>query len=67
MTDEERAQRHAEAVKKHQQTCDAIIIRPKKEYGQAIRDAAKAAGQPLQQYIFQAIDERMERDKSSNQ
>ena len=58
----ERAKRHVEAVKKHQTQCDAITIRPKKEYGQAIREAAKAAGQSLQQYIFQAIEERIERE-----
>lgn len=43
--------------------CDYISIRPAKERGQEIRDAAQAAGQSLQGYILQACAERMERDK----
>lgn len=43
-------------------TCDYISIRPKKEIGHEIRDAAAAAGQSLQGYILQACHERMERD-----
>jgi hypothetical protein len=39
--------------------CDAINIRPIKEQGQKIREAA---GQSLQGYILQAVAERMERD-----
>ena len=42
--------------------CDRIVIQPKKEQGQEIRDAAAIAGQSLQGYILQAIAERMERD-----
>ena len=42
--------------------CDFIAIKPRKEYGREIRDAADAAGQSLQGYILQAIRERMERD-----
>lgn len=42
--------------------CDRIVIQPKKEQGQEIRDAAATAGQSLQGYILQAIAERMERD-----
>ena len=42
--------------------CDAINIRPIKEQGQKIREAAAASGQSLQGYILQAIAERMERD-----
>ena len=41
--------------------CDAINIRPIKEQGQKIREAA-AAGQSLHGYILQAVAERMERD-----
>ena len=42
--------------------CDRIVIQPKKEQGQEIRNAAATAGQSLQGYILQAIAERMERD-----
>ena len=42
---------------------DNIMIRPSKERGAKIRAAAAEAGQSLQQYILQATDERMERDK----
>ena len=43
-------------------TCDYISIRPKKEIGEKIREAAKNADQSLQGYILQAVRERMERD-----
>ena len=42
--------------------CDYISIRPLKERGEQIRQAAKLAGQSLQGYILQACAERMERD-----
>ena len=44
---------------------DNIMIRPDKEDGAAIRKAADTAGQSLQQYILQAIHERMERDNAA--
>ena len=50
------------AVKKAQAKCDAIMLRPPKEEGAAIRAAAFAAGQSTQQYVLQAARERMERD-----
>lgn len=50
------------AVKKAQSKCDAIMLRPPKEEGAAIRAAAVATGQSNQQYILQATRERMERD-----
>ena len=43
-------------------TCDYISIRPKKDKGKQIRQAAKMAGQSLQGYILQACAERMQRD-----
>lgn len=43
-------------------TCDYISIRPKKDKGEQIRQAAKMAGQSLQGYILQACSERMQRD-----
>ena len=42
---------------------DNLMIRPSKEMGAAIRAAAIAAGQSNQQYILQAVMERMQRDK----
>lgn len=38
---------------------DNITIRPEKEEGQQIRQAAANAGQSVQQYILQAIRARM--------
>lgn len=43
-------------------TCDYISIRPKKDKGEQIRQAAKMEGQSLQGYILQACAERMQRD-----
>lgn len=43
--------------------CDRIVIQPMKDHGREIRAAAAAAGQSLQGYILQAIEERMEREK----
>lgn len=43
--------------------CDRIVIQPRKEQGQEIREAATAAGQSLQGYILQAVRERMERER----
>ena len=45
--------------------CDRIVIQPRKDRGQRIRDAATAAGQSLQGYILQAIQERMDREQDS--
>lgn len=52
---------------KYNKSMDAITIRPDKHKGQLIRAAAEAAGQPLQRYIIQAVDERMERDRAAGQ
>ena len=41
---------------------DNIMIRPSKAKGADIRAAARVAGQSVQAYVLQAIDERMERD-----
>lgn len=48
------------AVLKYQQSRDNIMIRPDKEEGQRIREAAADAGQSVQAYILQAIRNRME-------
>lgn len=49
---------------RHQAKLDQIMVRPYKEEGQLIREAAKAAGKSLQGYILEAVQERMERDKN---
>ena len=43
---------------------DNIMIRPNKEDGAEIRQAATNAGQSVQGYILQAIKERMERENT---
>lgn len=45
---------------------DNIMIRPSKEEGQVIRDAAKQSGQSVQAYILQAVRERMQRESGGN-
>lgn len=52
-----------DAVKKYQEKRDAIMLRPSKEVGEAIRAAAAEAGQSVQAYILQAVSDRMDRDK----
>lgn len=41
---------------------DSITIRPSKEDGAAVRQAAAASGQSVQGYIMQACSERMQRE-----
>ena len=43
---------------------DNIMIRPSKEEGNIIRQAASNAGQSVQGYILQAIKERMKRENT---
>jgi hypothetical protein len=43
--------------------CDYIAVKPLKEKGEKIRQAAADAGMSLQGYILQAVEEKMERDK----
>lgn len=44
-------------------TLDRIVIQPKKDKGQQIRKAAAEAGQSVQQYILQAVADRMDKGK----
>lgn len=53
------------AIGRYNKKMDCITLRPSKETGQAIRAAAADAGLPLQRYIIQAVQERMERDKEA--
>ena len=62
MEDAEKRQRNKESVKEYQKKRDAIMIRPSKEDGEAIRAAARAAGVSVQKYIVQAVFEKMDRD-----
>ena len=43
---------------------DNIMIRPSKDEGTEIRQAAANVGQSVQGYILQAIKERMERENT---
>ena len=40
---------------------DAIMLRPAKETGAAIRQAAQDAGKPLQRFVLDAVLEKMGR------
>ena len=51
------------AVRKYQQSRDNIMIRPSKDIGKQIRQAAADAGQSVQQYILQAVADKMKKDK----
>lgn len=46
---------------KHNKTKDSITLRPSKEEGQQIRQAAAASGQSVQQYILDAVRQKMSR------
>ena len=41
-----------------------ILLKPYKEDGQLIREFASAAGQSVQGYILEAVQERMDREKN---
>lgn len=60
---DEKRRRQIEAVKRHQQKTDSIMLRPYLAEGQAIREAATRAGQPVSVYILDAVRERMNRDE----
>lgn len=47
---------------RYNQSKDSITIRPSKEDGAAVRQAAAAAGQSVQGYIMQACFERMQHE-----
>ena len=47
---------------KYNKSRDYFGLRPDKETGKAIRGAAAKAGQSAQQYILQAVKERMDRE-----
>lgn len=51
---------------RYNQSKDSITIRPSKEDGAEIRQAAAAAGQSVQGYILEACAEKMERENHDN-
>lgn len=51
------------AVSAYQKRQDNIMIRPSKEEGAQIRQAAADAGQSVQAYILEAIRNRMQKDQ----
>lgn len=53
---------HNRASAKWNASRDNIMIRPTKDHGRRIREAAAAAGQSVQQYVLEAVDARMERE-----
>lgn len=55
---------NAEAVKKHHAKLDEIKVRPYREEGARIRQAAERAGESVQGYILEAVRERMSREES---
>ena len=51
------------AVYNYQKSRDNIMIRPTKDHGQRIREAAAAAGESVQGYILKAVRQRREREQ----
>lgn len=49
----------SERVKKSQEKCDAIMLRPPLAVGKKIRQAAADAGQSVSGYILEAVQNRM--------
>lgn len=47
---------------KYNRSRDNIMIRPDKETGAKIRQAAEDAGQSVQQYILQAVADKMKKE-----
>ena len=62
----EKREKNKAAVKEYQKNRDAIMLRPSKEDGETIRNAARDSGQSVQAYILQAVRERMQRESGGN-
>lgn len=54
---------NTEAVKKYQSKRDAIMLRPSKEDGQAVREAAAAFGMSTQAFAMKAMFEYIKNHK----
>lgn len=55
---------HTRASVKYNKGRDNIMIRPTKEEGQKIRQAAADAGQSVQQYILDTLRKRREAEEA---
>ena len=55
---------HKRASKKWNESRDNIMIRPSKDEGQQIRQAAAEAGQSVQAYILEAVCQRSQLRRS---
>ncbi len=53
---------HKKASYKYNSSRDNIMLRPEKDEGQEIRAAAARAGESLQNYILEAVRQRMEKE-----
>lgn len=53
---------HKRASNKWNGSRDNIMVRPTKEEGKVIREAAARAGKSLQVYILEAVQEKMARE-----
>lgn len=51
------------AVAAYQKRQDNIMLRPSKKDGAIIRSAAATCGQSVQQFILQAVDERLQKEE----
>ena len=56
----------SEYVKKYQESRDAIMLRPSKEDGAVVRQAAKDFGMSVQAFAMKAMQEYMENHKEEN-
>ena len=56
------SQAHNAANVRYNKRMDAIMIRPDRETGQQIRQAAKDAGQPLQRWIIDKLLQAIQDD-----
>lgn len=53
------------AIAAYQKRQDNIMIRPTKEHGARIRQAAAAAGLSVQKFVLMAVDDWIERNNPS--
>lgn len=58
------SEKKAASNARHIAKLDQIMIRPTKEKGAEIRAAAAKAGQSVQAYVLQAVQDRMEKEKA---
>lgn len=49
---------------KYNAKCDYISLRPIKEQGEKIREAAKRSGKSLQRFILDAVEKQIQEDET---